>query len=302
MTDTATADTPRLAIDGPVSPRTGPFRHTRSPRARRRAREGGGDRPRLAVDGPRTPRTGPFRHVHPPRSRRRADELGIDLATVDGTGPAGRVTVSDIERAASTPSAGPTTLDSAPSTAPPPTSSAPSTATDTWSTRRLDLGAVVAAAAADTGAAGVTDRVLHQVLLQLPALVADAHAGPVLTEVERAGGTVTLSDGHDLTLEGLLRRLGEGGTTDAGRPTVTVHDGSLRGAVREVPPRRRGEVVAIALGAISEELLVGRDAAGYQTMALRPTCELTVRFDHGSVSTAALRRFLDTLQDQLGAA
>lgn len=301
MTDTATASTPRLAIDGPVEPRTGPFRHTRSPRARRRAREGG-DQPRLAIDGPRTPRTGPFRHVHPPRSRRRADELGIDLATVDGTGPAGRVTVSDIERAASTPSAGPTSLDSAPSTAPPPTGSAPSTATDTWSTRRLDLGAVVAAAAADPGAAGVTDRVLHQVLLQLPQLVAGAHDGPVVTEVERADGTVVLTDAHDLTQEGLLGQLAGGGADDAGRPTATVHDGSLRGAVREVPPRRHGEVVAIALGTVSEELLVGRDTAGYQTMALRPTCELTVRFDHGSVTTAALRRFLDTVQEQLDAA
>ena len=39
-----------------------------------------------------------------PIARKRAAELGVDLATVTGTGPGGRVTREDVERAAATPS------------------------------------------------------------------------------------------------------------------------------------------------------------------------------------------------------
>src|SRR5688500_12467611 len=43
-----------------------------------------------------------------PAARRRAQELGIDLATVEATGPDGRITSDDVERAAEAASADPT--------------------------------------------------------------------------------------------------------------------------------------------------------------------------------------------------
>jgi pyruvate dehydrogenase E2 component (dihydrolipoamide acetyltransferase) len=53
-----------------------------------------------------------------PIARKRAEELGVDLAKVAGTGPNGRVTREDVERAATTPRA------AAPATAHPQTASA----------------------------------------------------------------------------------------------------------------------------------------------------------------------------------
>jgi pyruvate dehydrogenase E2 component (dihydrolipoamide acetyltransferase) len=42
-----------------------------------------------------------------PLARRRASELGVDLATVQGTGPGGRITKDDVEAAAAAPAASP---------------------------------------------------------------------------------------------------------------------------------------------------------------------------------------------------
>ena len=51
----------------------------------------------------------PLRTITPstPAARRRAGELGIDLATLTGTGPHGRITEEDVERAALAPAAAP---------------------------------------------------------------------------------------------------------------------------------------------------------------------------------------------------
>ena len=54
------------------------------------------DQPNVAsVEAPR-----PARTITPstPAARRRAGELGIDLATVNGSGPRGRITEEDVER------------------------------------------------------------------------------------------------------------------------------------------------------------------------------------------------------------
>ena len=56
--------------------------------------------PTLARRAPVAPRASGRRQVVTPRARRLASELGVDLDTVQGTGPSGRVTEDDVRRTA----------------------------------------------------------------------------------------------------------------------------------------------------------------------------------------------------------
>jgi len=58
--------------------------------------------PRAAREGRQAARDASGRVNASPAARKRAGELGIDLATVDATGPGGRITSEDVERAAAT--------------------------------------------------------------------------------------------------------------------------------------------------------------------------------------------------------
>lgn len=55
---------------------------------------------------PARPTTAASEPTASPRARRIAAELGVDLATVSGTGPEGRITQEDVERAAASSNAG----------------------------------------------------------------------------------------------------------------------------------------------------------------------------------------------------
>jgi pyruvate dehydrogenase E2 component (dihydrolipoamide acetyltransferase) len=65
-----------------------------------------------------------------PSAKQLAAELGVDLATVEGSGPGGRIQRRDVERAraAAPPPAPPTPAPAAPPTAPPPAAAAPAAA------------------------------------------------------------------------------------------------------------------------------------------------------------------------------
>jgi pyruvate dehydrogenase E2 component (dihydrolipoamide acetyltransferase) len=60
----------------------------------------GGAAPRVAREGRQAARDASGRVNASPAARKRAGELGIDLATVEATGPGGRITSEDVERAA----------------------------------------------------------------------------------------------------------------------------------------------------------------------------------------------------------
>ena len=60
----------------------------------------GGAGPRVAREGRQAARDASGRVNASPAARKRAGELGIDLATVEATGPGGRITSEDVERAA----------------------------------------------------------------------------------------------------------------------------------------------------------------------------------------------------------
>ena len=62
----------------------------------------GGAAPRAALEARQATRDSTGRVNASPAARKRAGELGIDLATIDATGPGGRVTSDDVERAAET--------------------------------------------------------------------------------------------------------------------------------------------------------------------------------------------------------
>ncbi len=62
----------------------------------------GGASPRVAREGRQAARDASGRVNASPAARKRAGELGIDLATVEATGPGGRITSEDVERAAET--------------------------------------------------------------------------------------------------------------------------------------------------------------------------------------------------------
>jgi pimeloyl-ACP methyl ester carboxylesterase len=62
----------------------------------------GGAAPRVAREGRQAARDTSGRVNASPAARKRAGELGIDLETVEATGPGGRITSEDVERAAGT--------------------------------------------------------------------------------------------------------------------------------------------------------------------------------------------------------
>ena len=74
--------------------------------------------PAVAMARPTAPSAG--RAHASPAARQRAQELGIDLATVAGTGPQGRITREDVERAAARAVTPPAAAAAAPAAAPAP--------------------------------------------------------------------------------------------------------------------------------------------------------------------------------------
>jgi pyruvate dehydrogenase E2 component (dihydrolipoamide acetyltransferase) len=98
-----------------------------------------------------------------PTTRRRARELGVDIGTVEGSGPGGRITDADVRAAAEAESTGETATAEAASTtekattaeSPGGTEGTPSDAGPTSATRRVDDGA---SRAADTASGGDGER------------------------------------------------------------------------------------------------------------------------------------------------
>ncbi|WP_425213765.1 dihydrolipoamide acetyltransferase family protein [Tumidithrix helvetica] len=77
--------------------------------------------PDVVTSTPKAPTASPSRLIASPRAKRIAKDKGIDLSTIVGTGPNGRVTAADVEAyltPASTPASTPSTPTSAPAAQP----------------------------------------------------------------------------------------------------------------------------------------------------------------------------------------
>jgi pyruvate/2-oxoglutarate dehydrogenase complex dihydrolipoamide acyltransferase (E2) component len=181
------------------------------------------------------------RHRHSPRIRRRARDWGIDVESVIGTGPVGRVTEDDLRAANSSPgpSAG---------------------------------GIAGLQVAVRTALAGDRDGLLA--VAGASALAALRRCGVGVTSVGLTtdGGTAVVPGAHDLTVAALCRRLAE-------RPPdapcdVRVLDAGEVDAQVALP--RPGERAVLAVGAVRDDVTVERRTDGVMAFVARPVVTVTV--------------------------
>lgn len=202
------------------------------------------------------------RHRHSPRVRRQARERGLDPDRITGTGPGGRVTPADLDRADRP-------LTVAPSASPAPIGMA---AVEIDVTDLLDGGDV--------------DRPALLALIAAAAVTALRRAGHPVTELTFAAGSGErlVRDAHDLSVDALRRRLVEPADVAAGAPLRVVDADPLS---LQILPTRPGELAVLAVGAISDRVGVDR-TGGRLGLLARSTVTVSVSGDPASFDAAAL--------------
>jgi pyruvate dehydrogenase E2 component (dihydrolipoamide acetyltransferase) len=260
-----------------------------------------------------------------PAVRRHAKDLGLDLANVRGTGPDGRITREDVERAAgeirpaevsATGEADEILLTpvrraiaqnlSAAAAIPQVTTfrQVDSTALDAL---RRDLGVsplpVVVRALAETcrdhpmlNASWAADRILRHRDVHV-GVATDTEAGllvPVVRGAGRLGIAEIAAEIERLARKARERSLGPGDTAGA---TIAVSNTGSYGSQFGTPLLNPGHAVTLAMGVIEPRALVvdGRVEA-------RPACTLSLTFDHRVLDGATVGRGLGALVDLLESA
>lgn len=202
------------------------------------------------------------RHRHSPRVRRQARERGLDPDRITGTGPGGRVTPADLDRADRP-------LTVAPSASPAPIGMA---------TVEVDV--------TDLLDSGDVDRPALLALIAAAAVTALRRAGHPVTELTFAAGSAErlVRDAHDLSVDALRRRLVEPADVAAGAPLRVVDADPLS---LQILPTRPGELAVLAVGAISDRVGVDR-TGGRLGLLARSTVTVSVSGDPASFDAAAL--------------
>jgi pyruvate dehydrogenase E2 component (dihydrolipoamide acetyltransferase) len=236
-----------------------------------------------------------------PRAQRRAKELGVDLATVTGTGPGGRITQDDVERAAAAPAV--TSADSL---------------TPISSTRRLiaerlsaakreqphfyleqDVDVTALLAGRKPGDPSLTVRIAQSAIAALVAhlsVAVDTPHGllsPVIRNAEaldQAGLERALAD---LAARARARTLKpdelEGGS-------FTLSNLGMFGVHRFTAILNPPQAAILAVGAVRRVPVMRGDAIGPGDLI-----GLTLSVDHRAVDGAQAARFLQTLAQRLSA-
>ena len=250
-----------------------------------------------------------------PVVRRMADRLGVDLASVAGSGPGGRIMKEDVERAAAVPgpaaSAGASRLRSAVATA----------MTRSWrevphfscelevdTSRREDeiaahgLTAVLLACVARRLAA---DRVLNATYdeergsIESDAVnlgVAVAVEGGLVVPVIRNADRLTVAELEEtVTALGLKARAHRLSAGDIDGVTFTVSNAGMSGIDAIVPIVHRPAVAILGVGARAV-----RPAVVDGQVVPRPTVELVLSCDHRAVDGLEASRWLVALGQELG--
>ncbi|KQZ90590.1 hypothetical protein ASD62_16160 [Phycicoccus sp. Root563] len=272
-----------------------------------------------------SPPAGGPRHRHSPRVRRLAHDSGVDLASLTGTGPAGRVTPDDVERAArhaapepvpspevpvSVPNrAASQRVSSAAATEPLPSlarSSAPA-ANRAFRTlvAEVDVPAAQWVGSSDQASVPVPGSAAAAVVAAVagalrshPSLLppgAGADAGDLAVSWSTGSGTTSclLSQAGELNVGGVAQRLLAGATAGepppgAGFTVSLLQDTDVLFEVAEPPP---GQVAAIVFGTPTRRVVVV-DADGSPGIAVRQRSSVALSHDPGTVSREVALAFL----------
>jgi pyruvate dehydrogenase E2 component (dihydrolipoamide acetyltransferase) len=283
---------------------------------------------RIEHTAPAVGRAGGPRHSHSPLVRRLARESGIGLEDLVGTGPAGRVTRSDVTLAAATADR---VVSVSHTVGTPRIVSTPQTSAQATCVVEVDMSNVVALrerhdASPDEGNDGrptltalVVDA-LVQALRAYPALNAsiDAdgrsihhqgrqHIG-VTVDTDKGLVVPVIKGAGDLNPRGLSRRIAD--VTDRARRgallpdeltagTFTVTDTGSRGALFDTPILVPGQVGIVGVGDIVERAVVARRPDGERAIAIRSMAYLALTYDHRLIDGATAARFLTFAKERL---
>jgi 2-oxoisovalerate dehydrogenase E2 component (dihydrolipoyl transacylase) len=284
--------------------------------------------------GPAEPHPGSRPVAATPAVRRIANELGIDLRTLAGSGPRGRVTREDVEEAAARGRGaaaagswrGPTREPERPATRAIALDATRAAIADRL-TRVAAVPQVTTFRTVDCSQLDALRRELR--ISPLPIVVrvvaetcsahpllnaswggdsihvhADVHAG-IATDTERGLAVPVLRDARDrgiLELAEEISRLAAGARTgalspsDAAGATITISNTGSYGSEAGTPLLNPGNAVTLAVGAIALRPLV----VGTEVVA-RPACTLSLTFDHrildGATVGEAFRDLVAFLED-----
>lgn len=259
------------------------------------------------------------RHQHSPRVRRLAHELGVDLISLRGTGPRGRVTPDDVSQAVQHD----TTVEPP---APTPEGRAQLVTPRGGVTRALrtvvatvDMSAAWRAAtrpealargaAAEDRLVAVITTVTASTLRAHPQLLRSAALENGLNvAVSRATAPrsrdVVVERADELNTDGIARRLhygkplagtGHGESPEASFTLGFVEDDDIVVDVVDPPP---GQVAAVGVSRATERVVVV-DNDGTPGIGIRRTAYVALRFDQAKLDAGAARAFLRDLVARL---
>ena len=273
-------------------------------------------------------RAGSSRRSVSPVARRLAAEMGVDLEAIEGSGPGGRVTKEDVERAAksppgATPSASPAVAPSGGART--PLRGARKTIAERMHQSLRDSAQITITTEADVTAATelrarlknefdatYTDMLIHaaaRALLRHPRVAARLEGAEIITPAEiNVGIAVALSEGlivpvvRDAARKGLreiaieAKALGEKARTghlkleDVTGGTFTVTNLGTYGIDGFTPILNPGETGILGVGRIVEKPAIYRGE-----IARRAMMTLSLTFDHRVVDGAPAAEFLQTV-------
>ncbi len=262
-----------------------------------------------------------------PMVRRILDDAGVSAGSVDATGPGGRITRADAERAAAA------RATTAPLSGRAPVSlletSGTGTATQGFvaieaSYESVELARRSPAARAAQGEGIVLDDVVFAIraaveaLAEFPALNASVGpAGAVAHSSRNIGVAIDVADGllvpvvsgaQDLNLRGLSRRLaevldraraGQLGVEDLVDGTFTVAPAASPEVYLSVPPLIESQVAVLSVDGVSRQAVVLTGEDGTDSIAVRSVGILGLGFDRRVIDGTTATRFLSRVAELL---